>query len=234
MTILSNLTLVYRALPTEQPDHPLRFPEECIATAREALQLHQRLCLLFFAKSDYSIRMYIDWYVSVHSSNPDLLSNEFAQHRNLAFCPFTPFIVIIGTAILNTDYEDMNLVSQVVESLERASRQAPGATKLYNICKILLKGAKACIEQSLGTQTAPITRPPSVPDRNLPDYGQRDFQNSENQAIFSESWEPLQLDHLGNMSTLFDNYLAGSASLMPILEGDLTQFDMMESSSNTY
>ncbi|KAE9368960.1 hypothetical protein N431DRAFT_561255 [Stipitochalara longipes BDJ] len=215
MTILSNLSLVYRALPTQQPDHPLRFPEECIAAAREALQLHQRLCLLFFARSDYSIRMYIDW--------------------NLAFCPFTPFIVILGTAILNTDHEDMNLLSQVVESLERASRQAPGATKLYNICKILLRGAKSCIEQSLGSQPASIGRQSQVPVRNMPEYAQGDIQNAENgQAMFSDGWDPLQLDHLGNMSTLFDNYLAGGASLMPILEGDLTQFDMMDSSSNTY
>jgi len=129
----------------------------------------------------------------------------------------------------------MNLLSQVVESLEKASRQAPGATKLYNICKILLKGAKACIEQSLGGQTAPIARHNQPPDRNMSDYAQGEIQNGENtQAIFSDAWEPLQLDHLGNMSTLFDNYLAGSASLMPMLEGDLTQFDMMESSTNTY
>jgi len=75
MTILSNLTLVYRALPIQQPDHPLRFPDECITTAREALQLHQRLCLLFFARSDHSIRMYIDWYVLIpillHSLDPN-------------------------------------------------------------------------------------------------------------------------------------------------------------------
>lgn len=215
MTILANLTLVYRALPTPQPDHPLRFPEECISTAREALQLHQRLCLLFFARSDYSIRMYIDW--------------------NLAFCPFTPFIVILGTAILNIDYEDMNLLAQVVESLERASRQAPGATKLYNICKILLKGARSCIEQSLSTKPTATTRQMQTQDKKTLDYNQEAAQNDESaQFGFREDWDPVQLDHLSNMSTLFDNYLAGNSSLIPILDADLTQLDMMESPSNAY
>ncbi|KAH8774004.1 hypothetical protein BGZ57DRAFT_402292 [Hyaloscypha finlandica] len=164
MTILANLTLVHRALPTPLPDHPLRFPEECISTAREALQLHQRLCLLFFARSDYSIRTYIDW--------------------NLAFCPFTPFIVILGTAILNIDYEDMNLLAQVVEFLERASRQAPGATKLYNICKILLKGARSCIEQSLGIKPAATTRQMQTHDKKMPDYNQV-AQNGESVNLVS-------------------------------------------------
>ena len=175
-------------------------------------------------------------YRLVFPPSPKLApSNNAFLHRNLAFCPFTPFIVILGTAILNTDHEDMNLLSHVVESLEKASRQAPGATKLYNICKILLKGAKACIEQSLGSQTAPTARQDQAPENNIPNYGQGDNQSGENaQVIFSDTWEPLHPDHLGNMSTLFDNYLAGSASLMPMLEGDLTQFDMMESPSDNY
>jgi hypothetical protein len=158
-----------------------------------------------------------------------------ASSRNLAFCPFTPFIVILGTAILNTDYEDMNLLAQVAESLERASRQAPGATKLYNICKILLKGAKSCIEQSLGSQPTSTTRQPQAQDRNMLDLDQGVVQHDENgQPIFSDHWDPLQLDHMENMSTLFDNYLAGSASLMPILEADMTQFDVMEASIGNY
>ncbi len=157
-------------------------------------------------------------------------------NRNLAFCPFTPFIVIIGTAILNMDYEDMNLLGQVVDSLEIASRKANGATKLYNICKILLKGAKSCIEQSLCSQTAPAARHiQEQEDRIIPDCNQEVTQNGEtSHSLFPDDWEPLQLDHLGNMSNLFDNYLAGSASLMPILEGDLTQFDIMESSNKNY
>lgn len=129
----------------------------------------------------------------------------------------------------------MNLLAQVVESLERASRQAPGATKLYNICKILLKGARSCIEQSLSTKPTATTRQMQTQDKKTLDYKQEAAQNDESaQFGFREDWDPVQLDHLSNMSTLFDNYLAGNSSLIPILDADLTQLDMMESSSNVY
>jgi hypothetical protein len=140
----------------------------------------------------------------------------------------------LGTAILNIDYEDMNLLAQVVESLERASRQAPGATKLYNICKILLKGARSCIEQSLSAKPAATTRQMQTQDKKTPDYNQTAQNEESAQFGFLEDWDPVQLDHLGNMSTLFDNYLAGNSSLIPILDADLAQFDMMESSNNAY
>jgi hypothetical protein len=121
--------------------------------------------------------------------------------RNLAFCPFTPFIVILGTAILNIDYEDMNLLAQVVESLERASRQAPGATKLYNICRILLKGARSCIDQSLSAKPAATTTQMRTHDKKMPDYNQVAQNDESAQFGFSEDWDSVQLDHLGNMST---------------------------------
>jgi len=61
MTILSNLTLVYRSIPSDKTAHPLRFSEECIATAREGLALHQTLCSKFLIQENHAIRAYIDW-----------------------------------------------------------------------------------------------------------------------------------------------------------------------------
>jgi len=74
MTILANLTLVYRALPPEKTAHPLRFSEECIAAAREALQWHQNLTLRYLNKRDIAIRVYVDWYAE-QLFHPKIISN---------------------------------------------------------------------------------------------------------------------------------------------------------------
>merc|ERR1711939_633093 len=136
ITLLANLTLVYRAIPSQKPAHPLRFSNECIEVARETLEAHETLCARLFSRSHHQIRAYIDW--------------------NLSICPFTPFIVVLGTAILDTNAADMHLLEKVVESLERASVLAPGAKKLLSICKILLQGGKSCVEQTLSSGPPPV------------------------------------------------------------------------------
>ncbi|KAK0119466.1 hypothetical protein ONS95_010914 [Cadophora gregata] len=215
ITLLANLALVYRALPSQKPAHPLRFSDECIAVARETLELHETLCTRLFSRSQHQIRMYIDW--------------------NLSICPFTPFIVILGTAILDTNAADMHLLEKVVESLERASVLAPGAKKLLSICKILLRGGKSCVEQTLSSGPPPVPqtyqqRPPTASymgngmqsDVMMPGVMDTDWS-----TMMPEDWTSLQLDNPDNMSMLFDNYLAGNSGMMPIFETDTTRFDTM-------
>jgi hypothetical protein len=127
----------------------------------------------------------------------------------------------------------MMLLSQVVDSLEAASTRAPGATKLYKICKILFKGAKSCIEQNLnGQYLPPNPRLQAIPGNGkiMPDQSQYVLvpNSSQNNQMFTENWDSLQIDSMENMSMLFDNYLAGNSSMMPILEADLTRFETME------
>merc|ERR1711964_831699 len=115
-----------------------------IEVARETLEVHETLCARLFSRSHHQIRAYIDW--------------------NLSICPFTPFIVVLGTAILDTNAADMHLLEKVVESLERASVLAPGAKKLLSICKILLQGKilrRANTQQwsSTGTSSIPAAAP---------------------------------------------------------------------------
>lgn len=61
ITIIANLTLVYRVFPSQKPAHPLRFSDECVGVAREALEMHQDLCKLYLNRADTQIKMYIDW-----------------------------------------------------------------------------------------------------------------------------------------------------------------------------
>ncbi|KAG4438649.1 hypothetical protein IFR05_005866 [Cadophora sp. M221] len=215
ITLLANLTLVYRAVPSQKPAHPLRFSDECIAVAREALELHETLCTKLIRRSEHQIRMYIDW--------------------NLSICPFTPFIVILGTAILDTNAADMHLLEKVVESLEHASVLAPGAKKLLSICKILLQGAKSCVEQSLtsGPPPAPqvYTQRPQTSsfmgNGMQQDATMHPTMDTDWSTMMPEDWTTLQLDNPDNMSLLFDNYLAGNSGMMPIFETDMTRFDMV-------
>ena len=54
------------------------------------------------------------------------------------------------------------------------------------------------------------------------------LENDTNwQPLPSDDWTSLQLDNTDSMMMLFDNYLAGNPSTMPIYENDLTRFDMM-------
>jgi hypothetical protein len=58
-------------------------------------------------------------------------------------------------------------------------------------------------------------------DRKMPDCNQVAQNDESAQFGFPKDWDPVQLDHLGNMSTLFDNYLSGNSSLIPIFDADL-------------
>ncbi|KAH8587449.1 hypothetical protein B0O99DRAFT_678074 [Bisporella sp. PMI_857] len=219
VTIMANLTLVYRSIPSSSP-HPLRFSDECIAVAREGLTLHQTLCSRFLGSRDYAIKSYVDWA--------------------LTFSPFTPFIVILGTAILNTDHEDMTLLAQVVDSLQDASVRATGAKRIAGICKVLFKGAQACIEQNLRNTIPPApsipSQPQSQPQIVVPKAGGgymgqdgtvNFLEDSSWQSLPPEDWTSIQLDTTDNMMMLFDNYLAGNPNTIPLYENDLARFDMM-------
>ncbi|CZS96334.1 uncharacterized protein RAG0_05706 [Rhynchosporium agropyri] len=213
ITILANLTLIYRAIPSQKPAHPLRFSDECIAVARETLEVHEALCEKILSRSENQIRMYIDW--------------------NLSICPFTPFIVVLGTAILDTNEADMHLLDRVVDSLERASVLAPGAKKLLSICKILLQGAKSCVEHIMSSgPPAPHANfqrperstfvPSGIQENAIPGMMDTDWSTT-----MPEDWSSLQLDNPDNMSLLFDNYLANSSGVIPMFETDMTRFDMV-------
>lgn len=133
----------------------------------------------------------------------------------------------------------MHLLDQVVDSLERAVVYAQGAKKILGICKILLRGAKSCIEQSLSTGVGPPAVPQAFPARSQPTMSNLNvmpaqhismpavMDNENAWGAIPEDWTSLELDNPDNMSLLFDNYLAGNSGVMPIFEPDLTRFDTM-------
>ena len=139
--------------------------------------------------------------------------------------------MILGTAILNADHDDMNLLSEVVITLEKAGEQASGAKRLYQICMTLFQGAKACHEQNLSGWFASSTSGneqtgagPSNNGNNMPDPPPHE-ENSSN--IFPDIIPPLNTDNANEMSMLFEDYMLGNANVMEFFEADLTQFDAL-------
>ncbi|KAL2070276.1 hypothetical protein VTL71DRAFT_13302 [Oculimacula yallundae] len=214
ITMLANLTLVYRAIPSQKLAHPLRFSDECIAVARETLEVHEALCTKMLSRSVNQVRMYIDW--------------------NLSILPFTPFIVVLGTAILDTNADDMHLLDKIIDTLEKASLLAPGAKKLLSICKILLQAAKSCVEHSLSSGPPPVPQAflqrheaSSFMTNGLQENAMPAMMDTDWSTMMPEDWSSLQLDNPDNMSLLFDNYLSNSSGVMPMFESDQARFNMM-------
>lgn len=127
---------------------------------------------------------------------------------------------MLGTAILDNNPADMHLLDQVVESLEQAALHAPGVKKLLSICKILLRGAKSCVEQNFNN----VQRPHTANGMGL-GMGEAMDAGDSWPPVMPDDWMALELDNPDNMMALFDNYLAGSGGVMPIFDTDLTRFD---------
>lgn len=200
MMILGNMSLVYRCLPTPVP-HPLAFAPECIAISREALQSHRRLCARLHGRMDSSFRMYIDW--------------------NLLFSPFTPFLVILGTAIINNDLEDLELLFQVVESLKDAGQRSSGGKRLYEICKHLYKGAKTCIQQSASNISKGFVSTTTAMDTPAQIFTTHDLGGELGDGSDTGSWPSFPVGSADDMSSLFDHYLVGNSTMLGFFEGDL-------------
>ena len=67
-------------------------------------------------------------------------------HRVLLFSSFTPFIVIFLHAIAATSSDDIQLLYEVVDSLQHIRYVSPSSERLYQICSTFLQIAKGLVE----------------------------------------------------------------------------------------
>ena len=158
-------------------------------------------------------------------------------NRSFSLSPFTPFIVVLGTAILNTNLDDLKYLGQVVDSLNAAAIRAPGAKRIADICTILYKGAQSCIKQSLENDSPSSVLEPPIPqvptsnmtfvptqDGRMNGGGYSGYDNTQWNSLPHDDWASLQLENTDDMMVLFDNYLAGN---LPIYENELIKNDRM-------
>ncbi|KAE8161566.1 hypothetical protein BDV40DRAFT_313021 [Aspergillus tamarii] len=99
---------------------------QCFRVARLSLQSHLRCFGNFQTSSFHSKADYANWV--------------------LLFSSFTPFIVIFLHAIAATSSDDIQLLHEVVDSLQHIRYVSPSSERLYQICSTFLQIAKGLVE----------------------------------------------------------------------------------------
>jgi hypothetical protein len=120
VVLASILTLVCRMippapLPSNHPHHPLKFSDEALCAAREAISMHNGA-----------------WDALKHRAKEDW---QMFLHWTLMWCPFIPYIVVFGNVIADRNAEDLRLLEHVVNTLQSADEMSPRVAKLYRACR---------------------------------------------------------------------------------------------------
>ncbi|PYH87834.1 fungal-specific transcription factor domain protein [Aspergillus ellipticus CBS 707.79] len=139
---LSVLALIYRAVPP-QGAHSTFIPE-CIETARQALELHEK-CMIDVKEMTEHIKVaYFHW--------------------TILYAPFVPFIVIFCHAITESSWDDLARLEDFVASLQPNCFLSEAIAKLYQLCQILSNVARLYMEAKAQVQ--------AKEDENLASVGQ--------------------------------------------------------------
>ncbi|KZL66005.1 fungal specific transcription factor domain-containing protein [Colletotrichum tofieldiae] len=197
LTFQSTMTLIYRALPAPEGS-PTRFTQECIDTARFAMQLHLE-CMQKIAEEGRHLKaVYIHWAI--------LLT------------PFTPFFVLFCHVIDTSNVDDLRRLNEFVASLRPACALSEPVEKLHQLCSMLCNVATLYMESKSqqSEERGPIN---DEFDVYLSALG---FPPTEYPAQGMETGDisqpTLQTAQLGN-------WFSGSQYMMGLLEEDLSQFN---------
>lgn len=143
VTMSTTLTLVLRAVPSTD-DQPLSCSQDCIAAARQALQLH-RTCTAKFA--DMSDRHVFSEYL----------------HWTLLHTPFTPFLVIFCHIIETQSTSDLAMLGDFLETLQPARGTSSAIEKMFLVCDVFHRVAKLFIGAAARN---PNFSNPTTPDQS--------------------------------------------------------------------
>lgn len=154
-----------------------------------------------------------------------------------------PFLALLGAAISNpSDENDRMLLDQVVASLKQAAKSAPGAKKLYDVCRVLHSTALQTIAGAKARKTGHYTT--TNPDQSIISsalLNQRGEQNHQdvfaqkqtqvtdggtaaNMDPFTPSADPQSTlnmsDNTNEISMWFEDYMGGNTSMFDLLDMD--------------
>ena len=205
----SVLCLVYRMIPptpvNNEPIHPLKSCDEAIQAARQALHTNNEAWALLYHKSKEEWRLF--------------------AHYSLLWCPFIPYIVLIGNVIADGNVDDFKLIEKCVDTLHTASQVSVSVSKLYRACRIFYQIAKLYLSQrdkdpqSPAVQKAlpnPSTTVPSDdaqqvpfdPDVELPDFP---LSHADWNGMLDEWDLGLGAGNAREMSFFFEPYLTSGS-----------------------
>ncbi|KAL2846076.1 hypothetical protein BJX68DRAFT_129594 [Aspergillus pseudodeflectus] len=127
----STLTLIYRAIPP-QAGATGTFINECIQSARNALQSHKS-CMAVLKEATPATKLsYLHW--------------------SILYSPFVPFIVLFCHAIEVSSWGDLDLLDDFVVSLEPNCPLSTAIAKLHRLCQALSNVARLYIEAKAESQ----------------------------------------------------------------------------------
>ncbi len=217
------LTLIYRTippapLPSNRPHHPLKFCDEALVAAREALTMHNDAWNLLKHRATEEWQLFIHW--------------------TLLWCPFIPYIVIFGNVVADRNAQDLKLLETVVDTLERVAALSPGVRKLYHSCRTFHQIGSMYLSQGAGTAdvnvpSQQVLQPPTsatfddvqTPHASNPSWSVRpEFPFTDtgipDLPLFQPDWDGIQegwnfgLDDgtQRDMSAFFGQYLNGPSN----------------------
>ncbi|EGY19633.1 fungal specific transcription factor domain-containing protein [Verticillium dahliae VdLs.17] len=198
LTHQSTLTLIYRAIPAPEGS-PSRFTQECIETARFAMQIHHE-CMAQLDEAQHMKAVYVHWAI--------LLT------------PFAPFFVLFCHVIETSSAEDLKRLYEFADSLGGASPISEPVQKLHRLCQVLYNVALTYVEakaQQPAANQAPINE---EFDMYLSALG---FPPNELLAP-GTGVEAGAAAHTAVQSEQLANWFSGNQQMMGLLEEDLSQF----------
>ncbi|KAB8241117.1 hypothetical protein BDV35DRAFT_385211 [Aspergillus flavus] len=166
------------------------------------------------------------WYAEFKETSGFHTKADYANWV-LLFSSFTPFIVIFLHAIAATSSDDIQLLNEVVESLQHIRYVSPSSERLYQICSTflqiareLVKTRQSCVgaynqlEDSL--QFATDAGPMSI------------FEPDCLQSLFgtdTSEYAPFLADH--DMCAIFDSWATGVPAGVNLFGGDVGELDFV-------
>ncbi|KAL8768561.1 MAG: hypothetical protein Q9209_005246 [Squamulea sp. 1 TL-2023] len=127
LILQSNLALIYRAIRSTRGDSPLLFCDECVIASRAAIEGYSAAWEKYRSREDNAWKVVINW--------------------TYLFSPFTPFIVLFGTAVAFNSEADLKLMENSVKTLKAAAQYSSGVAKLHDACETFFNLAKAYMAQ---------------------------------------------------------------------------------------
>ncbi|UPX18888.1 uncharacterized protein EKO05_0009171 [Ascochyta rabiei] len=125
VTLSTMLTLILRAVPSAD-SQSLSCSQDCLAAARQAMQLHQTCTTRFATMSDrYIFSEYLHW--------------------TLLHTPFTPFLVIFCHIIETQSTSDLAMLGGFLETLHPARGTSSAIEKMFLVCDVFHRVAKLFI-----------------------------------------------------------------------------------------
>jgi hypothetical protein len=204
LQFLATWCLVQRVIPAP-PGSVSRFNEECVATARKAMALHQD-CIQLFKLGNHVQSIYIHW--------------------NLMLTPFAPFFILFCYIIETSSAEDLAILQSFTATFDVAREASEASQKFATLCRVMCEVVTLYVEAKSQQNDDQNMRP--IGDEFEMYLSQLGFM--PNMGTTDPGSAPMG-DPSGQMpgaqqGALVSDWYSGSMNMMGLVEEDLSGMGM--------